>query len=122
MKTVWVQNLTNPHAVNLQLGICDNFISRLRGLMFSKKIEKNGGMIFLNSTEDRIHYAIHMFFMNYDLSVIWVDSSGKIVDRILARRWKTIAGPQSPAKYILESHPERFSEFQIGDSLEFHYG
>jgi uncharacterized membrane protein (UPF0127 family) len=122
MKNVWVNNLSNPQAVKLKLGICDNFSTRLKGLMFSKYISFDGGLFFLNSYEDRTNSAIHMFFMNYDLTIIWVNSSGTIVDRTIATRWKTIARPCSPAKYILEAHPDRFCDYRIGDSLEFNYG
>jgi uncharacterized membrane protein (UPF0127 family) len=122
MKCVQVRNLSNPLAIPLQLGICDSFISRLKGLMFSKDIDPNGGLFFLNPTEDRINSAIHMFFMNYNLLIIWVDSTGKVVDKIIASRWKTIAAPQRGAKFILETHPGRFLEYNSGDLLEFEYG
>ena len=90
--------------------------------MFFKGIDSDKGLFFLNPTEDRINSAIHMFFMNFDLTIIWVDSAGKVVDKIIAKRWKTIAAPSKGAKFILETHTSRFSEYDAGDLLEFTYG
>lgn len=119
MRSVTVNNLSNKQARSLQLGICENFFSRLRGLMFTRSIQANGGLFFINPSEDRINSAIHMFFMGYDLSIIWVDSSYRVVDKVIAHRWKTLAAPQKKAKYILETHVDRFAEYNFGDTLEF---
>jgi len=70
-------------------------------------------------TENRANAAIHMFFVRMDLGVIWLDSTGKIVDTKLAKSWKPMYTPEFPAKYILEIHPHRLPEFQIGDQIHF---
>jgi uncharacterized membrane protein (UPF0127 family) len=121
MKSVLVRNLSNQMAIPLQLSICDDFFSRFQGLMFSKEIAPDSGMFFLNQSEDRINSAIHMFFMNFDLAIIWVDSAGQVIDKIIANRWKTIAAPSKGAKYILETHTGRYLEYNAGDFLEFEY-
>lgn len=89
--------------------------------MFSKSIDYDGGLFFVNSVEDRINSAIHMYFMNYDLTILWADHDGRIVDRVKALKWKTIASPQKDAKYILEAHIDRFEEYNTGDMLDFRY-
>ncbi len=119
MQSITVFNTTNQKATPLHLGICDSFITRLRGLMFSKNISPDGGLFFVNSAEDRVNSAIHMFFMNYDLTILWTDSKGRIVDRVLAKKWITLAAPSRKAKFILETHTERFEDYNIGDILEF---
>lgn len=121
MQSLTVRNLSNQQAIPLHLGICSEFFSRLRGLMFTRSIPADGGLFFVNSSEDRVNSAIHMFFMTYDLVIIWADSSGQVVDKVLAYRWKTIAAPQKKAKYILETHIDRFAEYNCGDILEFIY-
>jgi uncharacterized membrane protein (UPF0127 family) len=118
MRSITIRNITNVNAVPLKLGICDNFLSRLRGLMFSRMIPSDGGLFFVNPSEDRLNSAIHMFFMNIDLLIIWADSNGRIVDKIYAYRWKTIAAPGKNAKYILEAHIDRFEDYNCGDLLE----
>jgi uncharacterized membrane protein (UPF0127 family) len=66
---------------------------------------------------DRVNAAIHMFFMNFDIAVIWADEQQNVVDVQLAHRWRPMYAPASAAKYILEMHPDRQHEFQIGDKL-----
>jgi uncharacterized membrane protein (UPF0127 family) len=118
MQSITIQNLTNKNVIPLHLGICVSFLSRLKGLMFTNSIPTDGGLFFVNSSEDRVNSAIHMFFMNIDLTIIWVDSSGVVVDKVKAFRWKTLAAPRANAKYILETHTDRFGEYNCGDILE----
>lgn len=70
-------------------------------------------------TEDRINAAIHMFFMNFDLTVVWLDRNLRVVDVQYARRWRPAYTPAKPARYVLELHPDRLNDFQTGDQLVF---
>jgi uncharacterized membrane protein (UPF0127 family) len=118
MQSFKVKNKTNEEVIPLYLGICDTFLTRLRGLMFTKSIPTNGGLLFINPAEDRVNSAIHMFFMHIDLTIIWLDSSGSVVDKVLAHRWTTLAAPSKNAKYIIETHTDRFGDYNCGDLLE----
>ncbi len=77
------------------------------------------GLLMIYESESQANASIHMFFVGMDLGVIWLDSSQKIVDLKLARSWQPYYAPSSPAKYILEIHPERLVEFEVGDILNF---
>ena len=46
-----------------------------------------------------------MMFMWIDLAVIWINSDFKVVDRVLARRWKLAYFPKCAARYVLETGP-----------------
>jgi uncharacterized membrane protein (UPF0127 family) len=118
MQSFIVKNKTNEEVIPLHLGICDTFLTRLRGLMFTKSIPKDGGLLFINPSEDRVNSSIHMFFMAIDLTIIWLDSSGTVVDKVLAHRWTTLAAPSKGAKYIIETHTDRFGDYNYGDLLE----
>jgi uncharacterized membrane protein (UPF0127 family) len=118
MQSFIIENRTNTKAIPLHVGICDTFITRLRGLMFTSSIPIDGGLLFINSSEDRVNSAIHMFFMDIDLTIIWLDSSYTVVDKVLAHRWKTLAAPAKNAKYIIETHVDRFGDYNCGDLLE----
>jgi len=118
MQSFKVTNKSNEKAISLHLGVCDTFLTRLRGLMFTGSIPGDGGLLFVNPAEDRINSAIHMFFMSIDLAIIWVDSTGKIVDKVFAHRWKTLAAPAENAKYIIETHADRYDEYNRGDLLD----
>lgn len=62
--------------------------------------------------------AIHMMFMRFDICVIWINSSAQVVDKKIARRWRPYYRPNSPAKFILETHVNRYTDFNVGDQLE----
>jgi len=87
--------------------------------MFQNSIDMDAGLLMIYSSESLTNAAIHMFFVGMDLGVIWLDSSQKIVDKQLAKSWQPFYTPASPAKYILEIHPDRLPEFELGDILNF---
>ncbi len=50
-----------------------SFFQRLKGLMFRKKIDSGFGMIFYHCS------SIHTFFMRFDIDVIFLDKTNRIV-------------------------------------------
>ncbi len=77
------------------------------------------GVLLVESGESKINASIHMLFMNFDIAAIWLNDYLQVVDTVLAQRWKALYLPQSPARYILETHPSRLSDFNRGDQLRF---
>ena len=77
---------------------CDNFFTKFRGLMFSKK--KN--LIFNLNKESRINSIVHTFFVFYTIDVYWLDENKNIVDFRLNVKPFTIKIPKKRAKYIIE--------------------
>ena len=63
--------------------------------------------------------SIHMFFVGMDLGIVWLDKKGVVVDLQLARSWKPYYAPARAASFILEIHPTRLTEFDIGDEISF---
>lgn len=119
MTEIIIENLTHPLLSPMigKHGI--SFFSRLRGLMFTRNLDNNSALLMEQQIESRINSSIHMFFMNYDILVIWANSEKIIVDTTLAKRWHPFYAPKSAARFIIEAHPGRLSEFQIGDHLDF---
>lgn len=95
----------------------DSFIKRLKGLMFTNQIIENEGALFVNRSENRLDSAIHMFFMNYDIAVFWMNNRNVIVDKLIARKWRPIYYPKAKASKILETHVNNFEKIQIGEQL-----
>jgi uncharacterized membrane protein (UPF0127 family) len=60
-----------------------------------------------------------MLFVSFDLSVIWIDSTMRVVDKVLAKSWRPAYFSRQPAKYVLEIQPKRWGDFEIGDHVEF---
>ena len=87
--------------------------------MLQKSIPPNNGVLLVESAASTINASIHMLFMNFDIAAIWLNDELQVVDTVLAKRWKLLYSPQSPARYILETHPSQVSNFQVGDQLRF---
>lgn len=66
---------------------------------------------------DRVESSIHMLFMLFDLTVVWLDDQYCVVDVKLCRRWRPAYFPAGPARYVLETHTDRLPDFQIGDRI-----
>jgi len=120
MQKANISHISSEHeqsSSEIQVSICESFFSRLLGLMFQKEILATEGLLFINNSENRIDAAIHMFFMNFDISVFWINQENIIVDKIIARKWHAIYIPRYNAKMILETHLDNFNLFSIGDTV-----
>jgi len=109
----------NQNTNYLEVDICDTFYSKLMGLMFKKEIEPSKGIILVQDKPSKINAAIHMFFMNFDIAVFWLDENKKIVDKTLAKKWRPFYMPCNEALMIIETHPLNIENYKIGDSLHF---
>ena len=114
-----VKNCGRQIKIPIRAVYCKSFICQLKGLMFRSSINYDEGLLLVQSHDSRIEASIHMLFMLVDLSVIWIDSSYTVVDKIHAKRWKLAYFPQKSAKFILEAHVDRLNDFSIGDKVEF---
>lgn len=117
MKTVKIINLNHP-SLMINAQVCDTFKQKLFGLMFKRKIDPKFGLLFKETSETRLNTAIHMFFMNFDITVLWLNNEIVVVDKALAKKWHPFYMPKTPAKYTLELHVDRFNDFNIGDQLK----
>jgi uncharacterized protein len=116
LKIVKLTTASSPDTV-VHIRYCDSFFTRLRGLMFTKTLTPDGGLILVDSRESKFNAAIHMMFMNYDITVLWLDKDGVVVDKALAERWRLWYMPKQPARYVVELHRDRFDDYDIGERL-----
>jgi uncharacterized protein len=118
MKIVKIRKSSSPFAV-VNGKYCDTFWSKFIGLMFSRELKPDDGVILVENNETRINTAIHMMFMNYDITVLWLDKQMVIIDKVLAKKWVPFYFPKKPAQYVVELHQSKFSEYLIGEKLIF---
>jgi uncharacterized membrane protein (UPF0127 family) len=118
-KIITVQNKNRTINGTLQIKYCDTFFTQLRGLSFRARLERDEGLLLVGRHDSRLDSSIHMLFVPFDLSVIWIDSAMQVVDKILAKSWRPAYFSKVPATYVLEIHPERWGDFEIGDGVEF---
>jgi len=75
------------------------------------------GLLLVQHRENRLDASIHMFFMRFDITAVWIDSEYRVVDVRLARKWRPSYVPIEPARYVLETHADYLTNFHIGDQL-----
>lgn len=114
-----VRNLERPNPHPARIEWCDSFLCRLRGLTFRARLDPDEGLLLVQRRDSRLDAAIHMLFVPFDLNVVWINSDKKVVDKVLARPWRPAYFPRKPACYILEIHPSRREEYEVGESVEF---
>jgi uncharacterized membrane protein (UPF0127 family) len=119
MSWVKIRNLSRPLPESLWARYCRSFSCRLRGLTFQRALAPDRGLLLVQGRQDRLNAAIHMLFVWVDLAVVWADSEKVVVDTRLARRWRPLYLPGSPARYVLEAAPAWLAAFEIGDQLDF---
>jgi uncharacterized membrane protein (UPF0127 family) len=117
-KFIIVEN-KNRNITPLLVKYCDTFMTQLRGLTLRSNLAREEGLLLVGKRDSRLDSSIHMLFVSFDLAVIWIDSDMGVVDKILAKSWRPAYFSKQPAKYVLEFHPERWGDFEIGDGVEF---
>lgn len=118
-KQIYVKNKSRVIETLSRIKYCDTFLTQLRGLTFRSRLARDEGLLLVGTRDSRIDSSIHMFFVSFDLTVIWINSEMKVVDKASARSWRPAYLSKQAAKYVLEIHPERWDDFQIGDVVEF---
>lgn len=117
---IFVRNLSQPDLSPARVRYCDSFLCRLRGLMFRKRLAPDDGLLLVQGKRDsRLDTSIHMLFVPFDLTVVWINTDLTVVDKVIAKTWRPAYAPAKPARYILEIHPDRWDDYQIGDKVEF---
>ena len=118
-KFITIENKNRSVTGPLRIKYCDTFISQLRGLTFRSHLAREEGLLLVGKHDSRLDSSIHMLFVPFDLSVIWINSAMQVVDKGIAKSWRPAYFPKQPARYVLEIHPERWGDFEIGDRVEF---
>jgi uncharacterized membrane protein (UPF0127 family) len=119
MRQVKITNLNRPGSQPVTAGYCESFLCQLRGLTFRRELRPDEGLLLVQRSESRLEASIHMLGMYIDLAVIWLDSTRRVVDVRLARRWRPAYFPRAAAQYVLEAPVERLDDFAIGDRVSF---
>ena len=118
-KFISIENKNRSIGGDLSIKLCDTFLTQLRGLTFRTHLARDEGLILAGKRDSRLDSSIHMLFVVFDLTVVWINSDMKVVDKILAKPWRPAYFAKAPAKYVLEIHPDRWENFQIGDVVQF---
>ena len=98
---------------------CQSAWCHFKGLQFSSPLDETEGLIFVYGKESIANTSIHMFFVTFEIAVVWLDSSGRVVDKKLAKPWRPAYAPAKPAQYFIEAHASLLERVTIGEVLNF---
>jgi len=118
-KTISIENQNRIIEGALRIKYCDTFFTQLRGLTFRSSLSRDEGLLLVGKRDSRLDSSIHMLFVSFDLSIMWINSALEVVDKVLARSWRPAYFSKHSARYVLEIHPERWQDFEIGDVVKF---
>lgn len=120
-RRIQIENISSGPVVILEGIYCKSFFCRLKGLMFQKSITRDFGLLLAENSESKINSAIHMFFMNFDIAVVWMDKNFCVVDVTIAKKGRPFYAPKRPAQYTLEIAKENWDQFHSGDQIKVTY-
>ncbi len=89
--------------------------------MFRPDLDRDSGLLLQMPRESRLDSSIHMFFVPFAIAAVWVNSELQVVDRVLAEPWHPAYVPTRPARYVMEFHPDRLDQYQVGQRVQFDY-
>jgi uncharacterized membrane protein (UPF0127 family) len=98
---------------------CASFLCRLRGLMFRRGLQPGEVIVLDEGRDSRVATTIHMLCVPFPIAAVWINSAGRVVDKVLALPWRPFYGPRAPARYVLEAAPKFLERVQLDDDLDF---
>jgi uncharacterized membrane protein (UPF0127 family) len=118
-REIIVENRSRRNQAPARIRYCDTFLTQLRGFTFRARLARDEGLVLVGKRDSRLDSSIHMLFVSFDLAVFWINSDMQIVDKVLAKSWRAAYFSKQPARYVLEIHPERWEEYEIGETVQF---
>ena len=118
-KFIIVENKTRPVENAPRIKFCDSFLTQLRGFTFRPRLAPDEGLVLVGKRDSRLDSSIHMLFVAFDLAVFWINSEKKVVDKVIAKSWRPAYFSKEEARYVLEIHPDRWGDYEIGDTVQF---
>jgi len=118
-KQIVIENRSRKIGTLPRIKYCDTFLTQLRGFTFRPRLSRDEGLLLVGTRDSRLDSSIHMLFVSFDLTVVWINSEMQVVDKVLAKSWRPAYFSKKPARYVLEIHPERWGDYEIGDTVQF---
>ena len=119
IRQIIIENTNREIGTPARTRYCDTFLTQLRGFTFRARLSPDEGLLLVGKRDSRLDSSIHMLFVAFDLAVFWINSDMQVVDKILAKSWRPAYFSKKPAKYVLELHPQRWGDYEIGETVEF---
>ena len=118
-KQITIENKNRKIQTLPRIKYCDTFLTQLRGFTFRHRLARDEGLLLVGTRDSRLDSSIHMLFVSFDLTIVWINSDMQVVDKVLAKSWRLAYFSKEPARYVLEIHSDRWEDYKIGDTVEF---
>lgn len=108
-----VQIFRDNKCILSEVRLANGFWSRLRGLTFYRELPGIDGLLLYPCN------GVHMFWMRFDLSLVYLDRKGKVLHIVEQIKPNRIGPRIKGAYYVLEARPGFPGEnnLQVGDVL-----
>jgi len=112
-----IRNITKNITLSSNVMLCDGNLSKIIGLMFSKKQNKT---LVLKFNQEKM-IALHMFFVFYTIDVLFLDKNKIVVDKKEKFSPFTLYNSKKKAMYAIELPEEiiKKTKTEIGDKIKF---
>jgi uncharacterized membrane protein (UPF0127 family) len=112
------KNLVKIEGKNIILCNCyiaDSFLKRFKGLMLTPPLEENEGLILTKTN------SIHMFFMKYEIDVLFLDKDNIIIDKIISMKKRRVSKIYKNCNIVIELKSKALLnlDIKIGDKVIF---
>lgn len=91
-----IMKKTKIFPLGIEAKICKSLFSKVKGMMFSLKPEP---LLFVFNNEK--YAPIHMFFVFFPLSIIWLSKEKRIADFRILKPF-SFYSPEIKSKYVIE--------------------
>lgn len=98
--------------------VADNFLSRLRGLMFQKELDREEGLL-IKYSKHLGSRSVHGFFMRFPLDLVFLDANGRVLEIGFLPKWGYYNPVSKGSAYVLEVNKgfARERGLKVGDTL-----
>lgn len=96
-----------------------SFLGKLCGLMGTRSLDPQSGIVLVENRTGIINTSIHMLFVFTPLAIYWLDDHFSVVHKVVAQPWDLAHASPLPAKYVMELHPIHIDRWQLGDTITF---
>ena len=104
-----------------QVKWCSSRLCRLVGYQFRRRLKSDEALVMVYPKDSVSATSIHMFFVFTPLTVIWINSLGRVPSVQLAKPWRPYYASPEPACYVLEAHPDFIAQLHPGDEVDFRF-
>ena len=110
-----IENLTKKIKISENEVYLTNILQKTRGVLFRRKIKEPYVFEFNPPTKEN---AIHMFFVFYPLTIVWLNKEGVVVKKTLAEPFG-VYSHKGFVKTIIEMPKSFFDKIEEGDYISF---